>query len=139
MKSFVTLLQSAKDFRFVGGVSRNAVEQAENVLGVRFSNEYSDYLRACGAALIRGHEFTGICESARLNVVSVTQDERSRNDSIPKDWYVIEQGNINGIVLWQTGNGEVYQTAPNCTPMRISPSLAKYIGESDLSTGCLKG
>ena len=43
------------------------------------------------------------------------------------DWYVVEQTNIDGIIIWQASNGTVYQTAPNAKPKKLCESLAEYI------------
>lgn len=75
---------------------------------------------------IYGHELTGICKAARLNVVDVTQDERQYN-SVPVDWYVIEQTNIDGIVIWQTASGTIYETCPGSEADKICDSLEEYI------------
>ena len=42
-------------------------------------------------------------------------------------WYVLEQANIDGIVLWQDKEGNVYQTMPSSVPKKICGSLAEYI------------
>lgn len=73
-----------------------------------------------------GNELTGVCGSKQLNVVPVTLEERS-NTTVPLDWYVLEQANIDGIVLWQDKSGAVYQTAPHIKPRKLCGSLAEYI------------
>ena len=86
----------------------------------------ADSMRYYGAASYYGHELTGICKAARLNVVDVTQDERQYN-SVPVDWYVIEQTNIDGIVIWQTASGTIYETCPGSEADKICDSLEEYI------------
>jgi hypothetical protein len=41
--------------------------------------------------------------------------------------YVVEQANIDGIVIWQSETGEVFQTMPNALPIKISDSLLEYL------------
>ena len=73
-----------------------------------------------------GHELTGLGASSRLNVVDVTLEERQRNLNISPDWYVIEQTNIDGMVIWQSETGEIYQ-AVNEAGKKICGSLMEYI------------
>ena len=100
---------------------------AETKLNLKFSKEYNNYLRKYGAVILDNHEITGICDIPRLNVINVTKEERKYNPFVPDDWYVIEQANIDGIVIWQNQVGEIYQTFPNGTIIKIADSLCDYI------------
>ena len=102
------------------------IDAAERELGLCFATDYREYIAAFGVASFAGHELTGVCKSKRLSVVDVTIEERS-NTAVPSDWYVLEQANIDGIVIWQASNGAVYQTAPNAKAKKICGSLAEYI------------
>lgn len=114
-------------------VSMEQIYEAELRLELSFSEEYRQYLHEYGAVSFYGHELTGICSSKRLNVVDVTMTERKYTD-VPDDWYVLEQGNIDGIVIWQATNGSVYLTAPGRKARKIADSLFAYIKECDLLT-----
>lgn len=103
--------------------------RAEDILSLNFSKEYKKYLRTFGFATYEGHELTGICKAKRLNVIDVTLYERELSPDIPPTWYVIEQLNIDGIVIWQSSTGEIYQTAPNTEPLKICNSLLEYINQ----------
>ena len=127
MARFYLVLKSKPDFFSITGASANQVSQAETVLNLHFSPEYREYLSAYGVASADGHEFTGICASPRLNVVNVTQEERAAVPDIPADWYVVEQAHIDGIVIWQSATGEIYQSQPGAKPFRLCASLAAYI------------
>ena len=59
--------------------------------------------------------------------LDVTIEERSRNQSVPATWYVIEQANMDGIVIWQSPKGEIYQTSPNSSYKKICNSLSDYL------------
>ncbi|MGN0471130.1 MAG: SMI1/KNR4 family protein [Acutalibacteraceae bacterium] len=109
------------------GVDNTAIDNAEKSLSLSFSIEYRSYLEIYGIVAVNGHELTGISNSKRTNVVNVTLEERCRNDNIQNDWYVVEQANIDGIVIWQTETGFIYQTSPNLMPKKICNSLAEYI------------
>ena len=62
-------------------------------MGVRFAKDYFQYVTQIGVASFDGHELTGICQSNRLDVVSVTRRERQKNPDIDEEWYVVEQTN----------------------------------------------
>lgn len=127
MNDIILTLKELPYFTSLGATSAADISEAEIQLNVIFSNEYFAYVMHCGVASGDGHEFTGICKSPRLNVVDVTIAERANNPTVPQDWYVIEKTNIDGIVIWQNANGEIYQTQPGCLTIRIASSLAEYI------------
>ena len=110
------------------GATEEDIKKAEEVLGLRFSYDYRNYLIEFGVVSFTNHEFTGVCESKRLCVINVTIEER-KNVEVPRDWYVLEQTNIDGIVIWQDGNGTVYQTAPNVKAKRLCGSMEEYIAK----------
>jgi len=128
MTDIVKKLQGKPDLYSLSGASGELIEEAEKILKLRFADEYRQYLAAFGVVSTNGHELTGICVSPRLNVVDVTIFERTNNPEIPLDWYVVEQANIDDIVIWQTGTGEVYQSDSNMVPIKLCESLCKYIG-----------
>jgi len=103
------------------------IEEAEQELGLHFYTDYREYVSELGVASFYGHEFTGICASPRLNVVDVTNSNKTVFTDIPSDWYVLEEANIDDIVIWQSSTGEVYQTAPNVLPVKLSDSFLEYL------------
>ena len=90
MSDFISILEQKKAFHSLKGVTSEAIKDAEEKLGLKFANEYVDYLKEYGVASFFGHELTGICSSARLNVVDVTIEERNYNQGIPSQLYVVE-------------------------------------------------
>ena len=122
----IKLMQEQPAFHARSAASNEEITAVENVLGLRFAQDYREYVATFGAASFTGHELTGICKSDRLNVVTVTMEERN-NMVVPADWYVLEQANIDGIVVWQNSAGAVYQTVPNMNPKKLCESLAEYI------------
>lgn len=126
MADIVKLIKKQADIYVMQGASDEDIEQAEQYLNLRFAKDYREYIAEFGAASYENHELTGVCKSKRLSVVNVTIKER-RVTAVPEDWYVLEQTNIDGIVIWQATNGAVYQTAPNAKAKRICGSLAAYI------------
>lgn len=127
MNEISNAMKDLPDFFGLSGASEDQIASAERQLQTRFAEDYRKYLAACGVASVNGHELTGICASARLNVVSVTQEMVSQHPGALPGWYVIEQANIDGIVIWQAPDGTVYQTQPNTEAMQISNGLLAYI------------
>lgn len=103
------------------------IAAAEERLGLRFSDEYRDYLSAFGAASWYGHELTGICGADRLNVVNVTLSLRPEHPGIPAHWYVVEESGVDGIAIWQTPDGAIFQSAPGRPSLRLCGSLCEYM------------
>lgn len=126
MADIVKLMQKQPDFYAMKGVSEEEIRMAEQALSLRFAADYHKYIAAYGVASFAGHELTGICKSKRLNVIDVTIEERD-NTLVPTDWYVLEQANIDGIVIWQASDGVVYQTVANTKAKKLCGSLAEYI------------
>ena len=126
MTDIVELIQKQQDLYVMTGASAADIEKAERELGLCFAKDYRKYVAKFGAASFSNRELTGVCQSARLSVVAVTIYERSKV-SVPEDWYVIEQTNIDSIVIWQATTGGVYKTIPGYQPERICNSLAEYI------------
>ena len=124
---FVDIIKEYKDFLSATGVSDEEIEKAEQILSLKFTKEFKEYLRKYGIAYANKHEFTGISKAKGLNVVCVTEHEREINHQIPDDWYVIEQLDIDGMVICQSSTGEIYQTSRNMMPLKICDSLLEYI------------
>lgn len=127
MLPIVEKLSTMKNFSGLSPVSVDRIDSVEKQLGMRFANEYRSYVQAYGEASMNGHELTGICDIPRLNVAVVTIEERKYNPAVPIDWYVVEQANIDGIVIWQSSTGEIYQSQPGRGPVLLAGSLSEYI------------
>ena len=126
MKKVLEALKAKEDFCSIGFADEKDIVNAEKHLGLKFSKDYKACLKAFGIFSINAHEITGICNSTRLNVVDVTLQEKSLC-KVSKGWYVIEQANMDGIVVWQDENGFVYQSQPNKEPVKIANSLLEYL------------
>ena len=100
---------------------------AEKALGLNFSKDYREYVKHFGTIVFYGHELTGLNTVKYKNVVYLTLNEKNNYDNIADDWYVIEELHIDGIVIWQSSTGEIYQTAPGTKPFKIFDSLAEFI------------
>jgi hypothetical protein len=127
MLNFIATLKALPDFYSSKPANETDISNAETELAVRFAVEYREYLAVFGQADANGHEFTGIVESERLNVVSVTKHEWEINPQVPHTMYVVENAGIDGIVIWQDASGTVYQSEPNMNPQIISDALNNFV------------
>ena len=127
MTSIVNKFRTLPSFCSLTGVSTEHIADAEKTLSLRFADDYREYLLAFGIASAGGHELTGICNSKRLNVVNVTLSEKSITPGIPQDWYVLEEANMDGIVIWQNSVGEIFQTQPGRKALKLAASICNYL------------
>lgn len=127
MTEFAAQLKSFPNFYALQGASVDEIERAERTLGTHFADDYRDYAMTYGVASFAGHELTGVCKPKRLNVVEVTAEQLKSNPYVPRDWYVVEEAHIDGIVIWQTPKGEIYQTVAIAPGQRINNSLIEYV------------
>lgn len=128
----INIVDTLKDIPgYIGsnGRTEEEISEAERKLGIPFAKDYRVYLKEIGLACFDGHEFTGLTKTARLNVVSVTKEQRQYFDKAALLWYVIEEVGIDGIIIWQSSNGTVYAIAPNSGAKKIANSLSEYISE----------
>ena len=127
MKDIIFQIKEKPGLRMTAGVSNEKIKEAEIELNANFSNDYRSYLLEFGVASFNGHELTGICNFPRLNVVNVTKEEREYFPNGTDNLYVVERANIDGIVIWQSSSGEIYQSIPNHKLTKIAASLKEYI------------
>ena len=127
MSAIKDAFESRKSFLAGKGASPEQISQAEKQLGLSFAQDYREYLSTYGIAAFDGHELTGIAKSDRLNVVSITKEARARYASVPADFYVIEQVDVEELIIWQSGSGEIYGCAPNYKVEKICNSLHDYV------------
>ena len=128
MDNIINVLKSMPDYIGSNGRDEEEINRAENALRAVFAKDYRAYLKEIGLACYDGHELTGLTKSTRLNVVSVTNELREQIGKVASSWYVVEETNIYGIVIWQSSDGAIYQTAPNAKSKKIAESLSEYIG-----------
>lgn len=127
MSGIIEALQGKRDFYCEKGASDEAIEKAEKVLGLKFANDYKEYLQELGAVSCGGHELTGISADVKLDVVNATNENKKRNPNIDGPLYVIEETHIDGIVIWQAESGEIYQTGYKGKPEKVWGSLVEYV------------
>lgn len=126
MSDWIEEMRCKPEFYAEKGVSVIQIEQAEKALGLKFAFDFKECLREFGAVSFCGHELTGFSADPNLDVVMVTQKNWIKN-KVEKNLYVIEEVHIDGIVIWQSSNGVIYETAPGLMPRKIANSLSEYI------------
>lgn len=127
MKNIIDIINGKENLYFGKPASAEEIMRAEQELQLCFDKEYKEYVLRCGVISYGSHELTGICPYSRLDVVSVTKEERENNPLVPADSYVIEQTHIDRIVIWQNSRGEILQTGIGTEPKTIEKSLSDYI------------
>ena len=126
MSEIAEILEARERLRAGGAADSEKINIAEEALGLKFANDYTEYLKAFGFASYKGHELTGLCNSARLNVTDVTVEARELYD-LASDMYVIEETGYEGILILQDTKGNIYHIEPGSKPEKIFSSLADYI------------
>lgn len=111
----------------LSGCTVEEVIEAEKVLQLSFSEEYRNYLMNYGAISFGSHEFTGLGGDEHIDVVFITQEEKKLNPNIPNDCIVIENLGIEGIIILQDSNGEIYCLDQNSNLEKVSHSFSAYI------------
>jgi riboflavin synthase alpha subunit len=133
MSNIVSVINTLTNLLPLKPASMDEIVGAEEQLGLRFADEYKQYLVEFGAILADGIELTGIAKSKNRNVVSVTLQERELNPNVPNNLYVIENVGIEGIIIWQDENECIYRSTSKNVPIMISPSLVEYIRNKQVS------
>ncbi len=127
MSDIVEVLKTMPGYNGSCGRTDEEICLAEKELKVTFADDYREYLRGIGLACFDGRELTGLTEIRRLDVVEVTKEQRKLAEEADLSWYVIEEANIDGIVIWQGGDGAVYETVCGSKVKIIAASLLEYI------------
>lgn len=124
--SFVETIKMKTDYIGANGRTDAEIAEAEKELGIKFAKDYHEYLKQIGLACFDGHELTGLTNTDRLNVVSVTKELRKQSEEICALWYVVEDVGLDGIIIWQNSDGALYATAPYTNAKMVADSLAEY-------------
>jgi len=125
--SIIKIIENLTGLRSLPPLSEQDIDNAEKTLGLRFANEYRIYTKKFGAISANGIELTGVVTATRLNVVNVTTSEKKLNPNIPNDMYVIENTGIDGTLMLQNVQGEVFSISPNSKPIKKFNNIAEYL------------
>ncbi|WP_020559638.1 SMI1/KNR4 family protein [Thiofilum flexile] len=108
------------------GASDELIAEAERQLNLRFADDYKKYLSQFGAISFGSTELTGLNIDSYANVVSVTLKEIQRNASFPKNSIVLENTGVEGLLILQKEDGEIYEWVDGEKRV-IFPSLKEYL------------
>ena len=100
MKNIIDVVNGLSDLIALKPATEKQISDAENQLGLKFANEYKEYLAKFGAIMADGIELSGIAKSEHRNVVSLTQQEWGLNPIVPHNMYVVENVGFDGIIIW---------------------------------------
>lgn len=126
MISITDYLQKKDDIYCTKGVSSDQIINAENELGLKFADDYIEYLKKYGYVIFDGHEITGITSIPRMDVVAVTKLKRQVFSDIRTDLYVVENLYIDGCLILQAADGSIYESLPGNELIKIADSLVEY-------------
>ena len=111
------------------GAKAEQIAQAEDSLGIRFADDYRKICEKYSICSPVGHELTGLTNVKRYDVVNVTLQERKSNPILLSSLYVLEKLDIDGVVVWQSSDGSVYQTINGHEIMKLTSNLMEYLAE----------
>ena len=126
MTELIKILRTKDSFAYLKPALPKEINDAEVELGVRFADDYIEYVSEFGAASYYEHELTGVCKPKAMSVVYITKKEREINFNIADDLYVIERTGFDGLNIWQSGSGEIFQIQYKSIE-KICNSLKEYI------------
>ena len=127
MSTIIEEFRKKSNFYCEKGALEEEIKKAERALGLRFADDYTEYLQQFGSVSCGGHELTEVSEDAELDVVKVTLKNLNRNQKVSLPLYVVEETHMDGMVIWQSESGEVFQTEYEGAPEKIFDSLLEYV------------
>lgn len=89
-------------------VSEEAIASAEHDLSLRFSEDYSDYLKTFGAIDFYATEWTGLNTDDFRDVVKTTLEARETYSDFPKDKFILEDLHVDDILVLADSQNCVY-------------------------------
>lgn len=121
------IIKNLKNLRSLGEVNEAKISEAENLMGIKFADEFKKYAKKYGAISAYGFELLGVSDHKRLDAANATLEERKLNKNFPNDMYIIENLEIDGILILQNEKGEIFEIYPNAKPKKIFDNLAQYL------------
>lgn len=91
----VERIKEIEELCYVDGCSEEQINEAEKALGLRFPDEYVEYVKMYGCIDFGSTEWTGLNIKGELNTVEATLTERKYNESFPKKHFVLEDYHID--------------------------------------------
>lgn len=128
MSKIIDVVKAIPKCRFNKKSNDQSIEQVEENLGVKFSEEYKDYLKEFGAVTFYGTELSGITENKYTNVEFLTKKMRDYYSNMPTEYYVIEDMLSDHAFVVSNKKGEIFIYA-NMKAKKINNSFCEFIEE----------
>lgn len=125
--NILSIIEKLPEMQYFFSASEEDVFKAEKELNLVFADEYKKYLLAFGAVQSDIIAISGIIDDYDYNVVNLTKRLKLSNKNIPDNFYVIEDVGVDGLVIWQSSDGTIYQSIPNSKPVKIFGSLSEFL------------
>lgn len=122
----LSCLKNKENVFYGVGCAEQRIIDYEKEMNVSFATDYREYLKNVGLVSYDGHELTGIGNIQRLDVKKVTLEMRKLHN-VSEEYYVVEETNIDGIVIWQSSEGKIYSSRLGEMPHEICENLKEYI------------
>lgn len=126
MTTIIEKIKTIPNLYHTNGCTTRQIKEAQNDLNLEFSDEYIDYLKEYGAISFYATEWTGLNVGEYINVVDVTKQERSLNKNFPRNYFVIENQGIEGILIISNEKGQVFSLQYDKKEY-ICDSLSEYL------------
>lgn len=127
MSTIINELNKKSHFYCEKGAPTESIENAEKKLGLKFADDFKEYLVTYGTVSCGGHELTGFSDDTAIDVVQATLRNLEKNQNVKIPLYVVEETHIDGIVIWQSESGEIYKTEYKGAPNKLYNSLTEYV------------
>ena len=108
MDKIIELFTKIEGLKSLGGCSQEEMQEAEEKLGLKFPEEYKNYLLEYGTARFNGVELCGLNSTGYLNVVEATEQEKSVNHAFPNKMFVIEDLGVDAKLIIGDEKGNIY-------------------------------
>ena len=125
--NIISIIEKLPEMQYSFPASEEDIIKAEKELNVVFADEYKKYLLTFGAVQSDIIAISGIIDDEDYNVVNLTKRLKLSNKNIPDNFYVIEDVGVDGLVIWQSVDGTIYQSIPTSKPVKIFASLSEFL------------
>lgn len=124
--TLIEKIQSINKLYHGKGCTDEQIQKAEQDLGIKFPNDYCDYVKEYGAISFWGTEWTGLNVNGNINVVSATKQEKRLNPHFPTNCFVLENLGIDGVITIMDQEGQIFELQyEKKTP--LCRSLSEYL------------
>ena len=93
--NIVDRIRTIEDLGYIDGCSDIQIKEAEELLDLKFPEEYIAYVREFGCIDFGATEWTGLNIDGELNTVEATLAEKSYNANFPEKHFVLDDYHID--------------------------------------------